>query len=64
VANKKKILDGMVDVDLHSAPNWDSIEENEDTACDLGYDYDWIASDDSDDGMFLYNLIFDRTLRC
>lgn len=53
VANKK-----MVDLDLHPAPNWDSIEENEDSACDLGYDYDWLASDDSDDGMFLCNLTF------
>ena len=38
----------MVDLDLHPAPNWDSIEENEDRACDLGYDYDWLASDDSE----------------
>ena len=48
----------MVDLDLHPAPNWDSIEENEDRACDLGYDYDWLASDDSNDGMFLCNLTF------
>ena len=52
VAKKK------VDLELHPAPNWDSIEENEDRACDLGYDYDWLASDDSDDGMFLCNLTF------
>ena len=50
--------ENMVDLDLHPAPNWDSIEENEDRACDLGYDYDWLASDDSDDGMFLCNLTF------
>ena len=48
----------MVDLDLHPAPNWDSIEENDGNAFDLGYDYDWLASDDSDDGMFLCNLTF------
>ena len=51
VANEK-----MVDLDLRPTPNWDSIEENEDRACDLGYD--WLASDDSDDGMFLCKHTF------
>ena len=48
----------MVDLDLHPAPNWDSIEDNDDIAFDLGYDYDCLPSDDSDDGMFLCNLTF------
>ena len=44
----------MADLELHPAPNWDSIEEKDDSAFDLGYDYDWLASDDSDEGMFLF----------